>query len=372
MDEFETAFAETGNIEASVTASGTVLPEFEEIKTSPVQSRIIGIYHNTGDKVQYGDSILLLDKKELTSAYEKLYDELNIRKNNINQRRLQLEKNLIDMRTNYEIKKLQAENMATQLEEEKYLDEIGGGTKERIEKAELGLKIARLELEQIRQNIENQEKSMEADIRGLNYEINIQEKNVFELEDKLRLSTIMADKEGVVTWINAQIGKTVNQGDELVKIADLKSYGVTGNISDMHAEKLNIGRQVIVRLNEETKIKGEIVSISPAVTSNIIEFKIKLNKKAHPSLRPNLKVDVYVITAFKENTVCIKNGAFYKGSTKQDVFVKQDNKLVKREVVFGESNFDLVEITKGITEGEEVVVSDISDYERHQEISIKN
>lgn len=372
VDEFETDLAKIDNIEASVTASGTVLPEFEEIRTSPVQSRIIGIYHNTGDKVEYGDSILSLGKKELTSTYEKLSDELNIKKNNINQRRLQLEKNLIDMRTNYEIKKLQVENMATELDEEKYLDKIGGGTKERIEKAELSLKIARLELDQIKQNIENLEKSTEADILGLNYEINIQEKNILELEDKLNLSTIVADKEGVVTWIDAQIGKTVNPGDELVKIANLKSYEVTGNISDMHADKLNIGNKVIVRLTEETKIKGVIVSISPAVTGNIIDFKIKLDKKDHPSLRPNLKVDVYVITSFRENAVCVENGAFYKGSAKQQVFVKQENKLIRREVTFGESNFDLVEVTSGLKEGEEIVVSDMSDYERHQEITIKN
>lgn len=371
IDEFETDFAKMGNIEASVTASGIVLPEFEEIRTSPIQSRITGIFHNTGDKVENGDSILSLDKKELTSTYEKLSDELNIKKNNINQRRLQLEKNLIDMRTNYEIKKLQVENMAAELDEEKYLDKIGGGTKERIEKAELSLKIARLELNQIKQNIENLEKSMEADILGLNYEINIQEKNILEFEDKLRLSTIVADKEGVVTWIDAQIGNTVNPGDKLAKIADLKSYEVTGNISDMHADKLNIGNKVIVRLTEETDIRGEIVSISPAVTGNIIEFKIRLDKKDHPLLRPNLKVDVYVITSFRENAVCVKNGAFYSGSKKQQVFVKMNNKLVRHEVTFGESNFDLVEIISGIKKGDEIVVSDMSDYERHQEISIK-
>ena len=370
-DEYQTSFIQQGNIEASVTASGTILPEFEEIKSSPVQSRILQIYHNTGDKLNVGDSVLALDKSATKSNLEKLKDELNVKKNNVRQLKLKLEKNLIDLKTQYEIKKLQVENMEAELEEEKYLDKIGGGTKEKIEKAELQLKISRLELEQIDQTIRNSEESMKADVLGLNYEISIQQKNVDELQERLNQTTITASNEGVITWINDQIGKNVNIGDELVKIANLQSYEVTGNISDMHAEKLHIGGNVIVRINEKTEIRGDIISISPTVTGNIIQFKIKLDEKNHPLLRPNLKVDVFVITSFRENTLRVKNGAFYKGGTKQMVYVVNENKLVRKEVEFGASNFDYVEIINGLNAGDEIVLSDLDEIERYHEMKIK-
>jgi HlyD family secretion protein len=371
-DEIYTALTEIGNIEASITASGNVLPEFEETKTSPVQSRIIDIFNNVGDKVVKGDSILSLDTKSTKSSLEKRRDELNMKKNNINELKLQLEKNLIDLKTQYEIKKLQVENLEAELKDEKYLDEIGGGTKEKIEKAELNLKISRLELEQISQSIQNKEKSMQASLLGLNFELSIQQKNVNELQDKLNQSTITTDKDGVIIWINDQIGKNINAGDELVKIANLQSYEVTGSISEMNADKLNIGGQVIARVNENTEIRGEIVSISPAIDGNIIQFKIKLAEKDHALLRPNLKVDVFVITSYKENVIRVKNGAFYKGASKQMVFVVRGNKLIRKEVEFGESNFNYVEIVSGLKAGDELVVSDMSDYERHERLTISN
>jgi HlyD family secretion protein len=110
-NEFDTAITETGNIEASITASGTILPEFEETKTNPIPSRIIKIYCNTGDKIKKGDSILSLDKKSTETSLEKLKDELNVKKNNITQLQLQLEKNLITLKAQYDIKKIQVENM---------------------------------------------------------------------------------------------------------------------------------------------------------------------------------------------------------------------------------------------------------------------
>jgi len=370
-EDFYTAVTETGNVQASVSASGTVLPEFEEIKTSPIQSTIKRIHHNTGDNVESSDSILSLDTKNTILTLEKLKDQLALRENSVNQLKLQLEKSLIDLKTQYQIKKLRVESMAADLKEAKYLNKIGGGTKEKIEKADLNLNIAKLELNQIKATIANKEKSMKVDMKGLNYEINIQKKNVRELSEKLDEATITADKEGVITWIYNQIGQTVNIGQELVKIANLHSYKVEGTISDRHAAKLRNGGKIIIRINNDADINGEIVSISPSVQNHIIEFQAKLDTKNHPLLRPNLKVDVFVQTVLKENAIRVKNGAFYRGGAKQKVFAVKDNMLIRRDVEFGHSNFDYVEIVKGLAEGEKIVTSDMSDYENRDKIKIK-
>lgn len=370
-DEFYTAKATIGNIQATVSASGTVLPEFEEIISSPIASKIKGLIKNSGDNISSGDTILFLDTRSAAISVEKMEDELAMKMNNVNKLKLQLEKSLIDLKTQMQVKKLQVENMEAEVKAEKYLDEIGGGTKEKIEKAELNLQISKLELNQIQQTILNKEKAMEADLYGLNYEISIGRKNVNELREKLNASTITADKKGVITWINSEIGKTVTSGEELVKIANLESFWIEGIISEMHASKLAVGGMVRARLNETTELTGTIVSISPAVESNTIRFKVKLENKNHKLLRPNLKVDLYVITAFKKDAILVKNGPFYRGAEKQEVFICRGGKLYKKEIEFGVSNFNHVEVLKGIVEGDEIVVSDMSDFERSEELTIK-
>ena len=369
---FSTASVKTGDVLATVSASGTVLPEFEEIKTSPISSRIIKIYQSLGSEVNAGDTILALDINSSTATLEKLKDELALKKNNANKLRLQLEKTIIDLNTQFNIKKLSVESMEADLKEERYLDSIGGGTKEKIEKAELNLKISKLELEQINQTIENSEKAMEADLVGLNYEINIQQNNINELESKIDRATIKADKKGVITSINSQIGQSVSEGEELAKVANLQSYEVDGSISDMHSEKLSNGASVIVRINGQTDINGEVVSISPAIEENLIQFKIKLTQKEHPQLRPNMKVDVFLVTAFKKNVLRIKNGAFYQGGIRQKVFVVENGKLVQKEVEFGESNIDYVEIVNGLSKGDKIVTSDMEDYTKSEQLFIKD
>lgn len=50
-----------GVIDVSVSASGKVIPAFEEIINSPINSRIVEIYKKGGDSVDVGTPILKLD-----------------------------------------------------------------------------------------------------------------------------------------------------------------------------------------------------------------------------------------------------------------------------------------------------------------------
>ena len=56
-----TAVVEQGRIEATITASGTVVPEFEETLSSPIDSRVLEVLKRPGETVRRGDPILALD-----------------------------------------------------------------------------------------------------------------------------------------------------------------------------------------------------------------------------------------------------------------------------------------------------------------------
>lgn len=73
-----------GVIEVSVSASGKVVPAFEEIINSPINSRILEIYKKGGDSVEIGTPILKLDLQSTETQYQKLLDEEQMRRVVIN------------------------------------------------------------------------------------------------------------------------------------------------------------------------------------------------------------------------------------------------------------------------------------------------
>jgi signal transduction histidine kinase len=66
---------DNGLIEVSVSASGKVVPAFEEIINSPINTRIVEVYRKGGDSVDVGTPILKLDLQSTETEYKKLLDE---------------------------------------------------------------------------------------------------------------------------------------------------------------------------------------------------------------------------------------------------------------------------------------------------------
>jgi HlyD family secretion protein len=369
--EIRTAVATVGSIEATLTASGVTVPETEEIITSSIPARIEKIFRRPGEKIAAGEPVLQLDKESTLTNYNKLKDEQQLKQNKGNKLRIQLQKDLNDLQAQYAIKKMGVKSLISIVADEQYLLKIGGGTAENTKQAELNLQVAQLELKLLADQIRNKKLAMQADLKELGFELNSQNRDIQELERTINQADVKAGQNGVVTFVNSEIGANVNKGDVLAKVADLSSFKVKATISDAYADQLHSGGPVLVRVND-TDLRGIIANIEPTVTNGILTFYVQLNQKNHALLRPNLRVDVFVITAYKNKVVKVKNGPFFNGAHSQPVFVIANGKAMRRTMEIGESNFDFVELKSNVKPGETVIISDMKEYEHVEEINLKN
>jgi HlyD family secretion protein len=264
-----TAVVEIGNIENTLNASGEVLPEFEEIITSPINASIQNVMVDAGTNVKMGQPVLSLDKAASQMEYEKQKFELEAKHNDIKKLKLQLDKSFYDIKSNNSIKQLRINSLQADVENAKRLYKAGGGTREDVEKAELNLKVALLEKQQLENEIKSKQQTMEVEMREAGIAAAIQQNEMNELARKLQLANIVAKREGVVTWINKNIGAMVQDGESLARIADLSSFKVQGSISDTYLDQLHNGMIAIVRINEN-QVRGTVINIQPSVQNGIV------------------------------------------------------------------------------------------------------
>lgn len=368
--EFTSAVVTTGNIENTINASGEVLPEFEEVLTSPINAALREVLMDAGMKIKAGQSILTLDKSAAQTEYDKLGFLIESKENEIRKLKLDLEKSFYDIKSNNSIKQLRISNFKDAVSSAQRLFKAGGGTKEDIDQAELNLKVAELEKQQLENEIKSKQQTMKIEIREAALSLAIQRNDQAALTRKLKLAAIIATRDGVITWVNKNIGVSVKEGESLARIANLSGYKVAGSISDTQLEELRNNMPAIIRIND-TQLRGSINNISPAVNNSIVSFDVGLEQKDSKLLRPNLKVDVFLVTASRTKVLRLPNGPAFKGSNEQLVFVLKNGIAEKRLVKLGLSNFDFVEILTGLKLGEEVITSDMKGYEYAKQITIK-
>ena len=360
-----------GTIEVSVSASGKVVPAFEEIINSPINTRILEGYRKGGDSVDVGTPILKLDLQSTETEYRKLLDEEQMRGYKLQQLQVNNETTLKDLAMQVKVKEMTLNRMRVELRNERYLDSIGSGTTDKVRQAELSVNVAQLELEQLRQQYENEQQVLAAEYKVQELDFSIFRKGLAEMKRTLDDAQVRSPRKAILTYINDQIGVQVAQGEQIAIISDLSHFKVEGEIADTYGDRVAAGGKAIVKIGSE-KLEGVVSSVTPLSKNGVIAFTVQLQDDSNRRLRSGLKTDVYVMNAVKEDVLRLANASYYVGRGEYDLFVRSsEGELQKRKVQLGDSNFEYVEVVSGLEPGDQVVVSDMSRYKNKSKLKVK-
>ena len=362
---------DTGIIEVSVSASGKVVPAFEEIINSPINTRIVEVYRKGGDSVDVGTPILKLDLQSTETEYKKLLDEEQMKRYQLEQLKVNNNTYLSDLAMQVKISAMKLNRMEVELRNERYLDSLGSGTTDKVRQAELNFNTGKLELEQLRQQYANEKEVKAADLKVKELEFNIFAKSLAEMKRTLDDAQIRSPRKAILTYINNQVGAQVPQGTQVAVISDLSHFKVEGEIADTYGDRVAAGGRAIVKIGNE-KLEGIVSSVTPLSKNGVISFTVQLVEDNNKRLRSGLKTDVYVMNAVKEDVMRIANASYYVGRGEYELFVQDsDNEIIKRKVQLGDSNFEYVEVVSGLQPGDKVVVSDMSNYKNKSKLKVK-
>lgn len=373
VKEKDLVFSEVskGTIEVSVSASGKVVPAFEEIINSPINTRILEVYKKGGDSVNIGTPILKLDLQSAKTEYNKLLDEEQMKRYQLEQLEVNNSTYLSDLEMKVKVAEMKLNRMKVELRNERYLDSLGSGTMDRVHQAELNFETGKLELEQLHQQLANERKVKAADLKVKQLEYEIFLKGLAETKRTLDEAQIRSPRKAILTYINNQIGAQVNEGSRIAVISDLSHFKVEGEIADTYGDRVAAGGKAVVKIGSE-KLEGQVSSVTPLSKNGVISFTVQLEDDSNRRLRSGLKTDVYVMNAVKEDVLRIANSSYYVGRGDYQLFVLDgSDELVKRKVRLGDSNFEYVEVVSGLQPGDRVVISDMSQYKNKNKLKLR-
>lgn len=358
-----------GSIDVSVSASGKVVPAFEEIINSPINSRILEVYKKGGDSVDIGTPILRLDLLSAENDYKKQLDEVQMNQLKLEQLRIQNISKLSEMEMQLKVSRMELSRKAVELKNEQYLDSLGAGTTDKVRQVELDYNVSKLKLEEDEQKYINEQATADADLKVKQLELNIARKNLEETKRTLDDARIKAPRKAILTYVNTEIGAQVAQGEKVAVVSDLSHFKIEGEIADTYGDRIAAGSRAIVKIGKD-ELEGVVTDITPLSKNGVMAFSVRLEQDNHKRLRSGLKTDVYVLTAVKDAVKRIANGSYYVGPGEYELFVRSGNELLKRKVQLGDSNYELVEVVSGLEPGDQVVVSDMSNYKNKRKMKL--
>ena len=361
-----------GVIEVSVSASGKVIPAFEEIINSPINSRIVEVYKRGGDSVDIGTPILKLDLQSAETEYNKQLDEEQMKSLQLEQQRVTNHNKLSEMEMNLKVSRMELDRKAVELRNERYLDSLGAGTTDKVRQVELDYNVSVLKLKEDEQKYKNEQALAEADLKvknaGTEY---LPQKPCRRPGARWKMHQIRSPRRAILTYVNNEIGSQIGQGAKVAIVSDLSHFKIEGEIADTYGDRIAAGSKAVIKIGSE-KLDGTVSDVTPLSKNGVISFTVQLEEDNHKRLRSGLKTDIYVMNAVKDDVLRIANSSYYVGKGEYELFVVNGDQLLKRKVQLGDSNFEYVEVVSGLQEGDQVVVSDMNAYKDKNKLKIED
>jgi HlyD family secretion protein len=103
--------------------------------------------------------------------------------------------------------------------------------------------------------------------------------------------------------------------------------------------------------------------VNPVIRDRKIEFDVNLVESNHYKLRPNLNVSLDIVREERDSVLRIHNGPAIGRGDEHTVFVLQNGNASERVIRTGLKTEEYVEVREGLSEGERVVLSNVSSAE---------
>ena len=341
--KFRTEKVVKGEIEATVTATGTVNPVTTVLVGTQVSGTIKHLYADFNSSVKKGELIALIDPDRFEADVE------------------QSRANLISAKANVEKSEALLTDAKVTMERKKELFEKGFGSKSDFDTAEANYNSARAQL--------GADKARVAQAAA----------NLRSSETNLMYTKILSPVDGIVISRNVDVGQTVAatfQTPTLFTIAeDLTKMQIDSSVDEADIGKIQADQPVkfTVDAYPDITFEGKVTQIrnAPVIVQNVVTYDVVVKvDNSELKLKPGMTANISIIVANKKDVLKIpnvalrfrlpENGMGKKEQKGYGVWILDKEKPMRITVSTGISDGNYTELLSGeIKEGRELIVESL-------------
>nr|WP_305049644.1 HlyD family efflux transporter periplasmic adaptor subunit [Elizabethkingia bruuniana] len=173
---------------------------------------------------------------------------------------------------------------------------------------------------------------------------------------------IMSPATGRLSSFSISLGQSLTTGQSIGKVDLMGGYKLVAKIDEYYINKLHAG--IKGTLESNGKEYNVIVSkVLPEVVQGQFSAELNFADNNKPDdLKIGMTFGVKLKLSADTQSLMIPKGNFFKDTNGKWIFVTENGKAVRKNISLGRENPLYYEVLSGLKEGEQVIVSDYSDY----------
>jgi HlyD family secretion protein len=376
LERLRIATVTRGDLQREVSAQGRVVAANHPRLFSPAQG-IAALAVKAGESVRKGQVLVRLESPELQSQLAQEMSRLQSLESDVSRSRLSgRQRNVTNAQTT-ELRRVNLAAARRELERSERLKKEGLLNDVDYERGRDAVRRAEVELEQAEQGgkLEKESLDFEADDRAR--QIERQRLVIDELQRRVRQLDVVAPFDGLVATVDVQDRDAVQQNAPLLTVVDLSRFEIEVRIPDSYAGEIAPGVQALIE-DGGRSYPGTLTAVSPEIKDSQIAGTVQfsgLSPDGMPAgLRQSQRVSVRLVLDRRANVIKVPRGPFLDSSGGRRIYVldgPEGGLATLREIRTGASSVGEIEIVDGLRAGEQVVLSDIQQFNGAQTVLVR-
>ncbi len=359
-----------GDIMREVHGAGTLVPEDIRWITSRAPGRVERVVLQPGATVKVGTVILELTNPELRQqvddaklSWNASEAQLQLQQVNLRTQRAREDSNVLNAQSQYNV-------AAAELEAQKQLQAQGLVSDLTIKRLQAALDQAKNALDIATKQRDSTIATEDSQLAPARVAAATQKARFEQLAQQLADLQVKSTMSGILQLIGVEVGQSVGSGTNLARVSDPTQLKAQIRISETMTRDLAIGQPARVDTRSGI-VRGHVSRIDPASQQGTVGVDVTLDGALPPGARPDLSVDGTIELQRLTDVLYVESPTFgQEGGTITLFKVLPNRDAVRTAVQLGKRSVQYVQVVDGLQVGDQVVLSDMSQYDGHDRIRI--
>lgn len=350
---------------------GTLVPVNVRYLVATSDSRIERILVWPGSAVKVGTLILELSNPEVQQAAQDAMWQVRAAEADFLSSKAKLESQLLEVKASVGAAKAAFLNGKMLAESRESLSRNGLVSSQELAQS-------RIALEELTNRHETEQQRLKIGEVSLNSQLATQAARVGQAKALYSLKKSLVDglrvvsgMDGVLQQLPVQIGQRVPSGGLLAKVAQPSVLKAELKVNETQAKDIMLGQKVSVNTNNGL-IDGRVIRVDPAVQNGTVTVDVGLEGELPKGVRPDQNVEGIIALDHADNTLFVNRPTQAQSNSLGTAFkIVSNDKAIRVKVRYGRGGVSKIEIVEGLNPGDQIVVSDVSQWDGLDRLKIK-
>jgi HlyD family secretion protein len=214
-----------------------------------------------------------------------------------------------------------------------------------------------------------QKESLQFELSAKRLERDRQRLVVEDLQRRVTDLDIKSPVDGVVgTLIVAERGN-VAQNAALLSVVDLGAFEIEFQVPESYADDLGLGMDAEITYSGE-KYAATVSAVWPEVKAGQVTGRLRFAKSVPQGMRQNQRVATRIVLESRDDVLKVPRGPFLDAGGGKLAYVLEEDIATRRKIRTGGTSVSEVEILEGLSLGDRIIVSNLSEFERVERVRL--